>query len=74
MLLLTVALVGVTGLPQASSAVCPQTTAHIAVQRGKTPPLRKLNELPPANMYSAVYRRVDGCEKPIVVRYNVGRR
>jgi hypothetical protein len=36
---------------------------------------RKLTELPPANVYSAVYRRdANGCEKPIVVKYGVGRR
>ena len=74
MLLLAVALAGVIAVPEASSAECPRTTSYIAVERGKSPPLKKLNELPPANMYSAVYRRVGGCEKPIVVKYDVGGR
>jgi hypothetical protein len=73
MLLLTLALAAVIGLPQTGSTECPRTTAHVAVDPRNTPPLRKLNELPPANMYSAVYRQVGGCEKPIVVRYNVGK-
>lgn len=78
MLLLTLALSAVTvtsthsaNLPPAP--VCRITTAHIALERGKSLPLKNLNELPRGNMYSAVYRRVNGCEKPIVVRYNVGR-
>jgi hypothetical protein len=79
MLLLTLALstatvVTVPPASPASSAECPRTTAHIAVDRdGKLQP-RKLNELPPANAYKAVYRRVGGCEVPVVVRYGVGRR
>ena len=79
MLLLTLALsaVSVAAVPPrstASSTECPRTTAHIAVDPNAKPQLRKLNELPSANMYSAVFRRVNGCEKPIVVRYDVGRR
>jgi hypothetical protein len=31
-----------------------------------------LNQLPAADMYNAVYRRVGDCEVPIIVRYNVG--
>lgn len=51
---------------------CQRTTSHHAVLR---PGPRKLTELPPANMYAAVYRRIEGCEVPLVVRYNVeGRR
>jgi hypothetical protein len=34
---------------------------------------RQLTELPPANFYVAVLRHdANGCEVPIVVRYNVG--
>jgi len=81
MLLLAVALSTVSAVPvvhaqhsHASTAECPRTSAHIAVERGKGPPMRKLNELPPANAYKAVYRRINGCEVPVVVRYDVGRR
>ena len=31
----------------------------------------KLTELPPGNAYVAVYRQIDGCEAPIVIRYDV---
>jgi hypothetical protein len=56
-------------------ANCPKTTNYYAYRGGKALTPQKLTELPPGNMYSAVYRRdVDGCEKPIVVKYGVGRR
>ncbi len=53
---------------------CPQTTSVHAWSRDKKVAPRKLNELPPANAYSAVYRTVGGCEVPVVVRYGVGGR
>ena len=33
---------------------------------------RKLGEMPPGKQLLAVYREVDGCPKPIVVREEVG--
>jgi hypothetical protein len=33
---------------------------------------RRLDQLPPANEILTVLRSVDGCEKPVIVRYNVG--
>lgn len=57
------------------SANCPKTTNYYAYKDGEPLKPQKLTELPPGNMYSAVYRRdVNGCEKPIVVKYGVGRR
>jgi len=57
------------------SPACPKTTAHWAYRSGESVKPQKLNELPDANMYSAVYRHDGrGCESPIIVRYNVGRR
>jgi hypothetical protein len=53
---------------------CPQTTSVHAWSRDKKVAPRKLNELPPANAYSAVYRTIAGCEVPVVVRYGVGGR
>ena len=54
-------------------ADCPSTMAvHHTVERGKAVKPRKLGELPPANQYAAVYRRIGGCEAPLVVRYKVG--
>ena len=54
---------------------CPKATNHYAAKPGEPLKPRKLTELPPGNMYSAVYRRnANGCEAPIVVKYDVGRR
>ncbi|MDH7639015.1 hypothetical protein [Sphingomonas oryzagri] len=33
---------------------------------------RRLDQLPPANEILTVIHSVDGCEKPVIVRYNVG--
>lgn len=55
-------------------ATCPATSRYEAVQRGKTPQARKLGELPDADMYKAVYRRIGRCEAPIVVKFGVGGR
>jgi len=66
--------------PLASPAShCPRTTAYQAFDRGKfdrgkAVKPQKLTELPPANHYAAVYRLINGCEVPLVVRYNVGGR
>ena len=54
---------------------CPTATSHYAYRDGEALKPHKLTELPPGNMYSAVYRRdANGCEQPIVVKYGVGRR
>jgi hypothetical protein len=53
-------------------ANCPPTSRYEAARRGGKLPPRLLNQLPAADMYNAVYRRVGGCEVPIIVRYNVG--
>jgi len=63
------------GADPSSTANCPRTSGHHAY-RGDGP-LRpqKLTELPPANAYVAVWRRdANGCETPVVVRYNLGGR
>ena len=59
--------------PLASSPNCPRTTNYHAWQSGKALKPQKLADLPPANAYLAVLRRVRGCEVPIVVKYGVGR-
>ena len=79
MLLLAVAVSAVSVVPPQTNPVgtgevCPRIQPYVAVQRGKAPPMKKLNELPPGNLYKAVYRRIDGCEVPVVVRYDIGRR
>ncbi len=36
------------------------------------PGFRRLDQLPPAAEYLAVYRRLDRCPAPVIVRYNIG--
>jgi hypothetical protein len=55
-----------------ASAICPPTSRYEAARRGGRLPPSLLNQLPAADMYSAVYRRIGGCEAPIIVRYDVG--
>ena len=58
----------------ALASICPPTSRYEASGRSKTPQPKKLNELPAADAYRTVYRAVDGCEVPIVVRFGVGGR
>jgi hypothetical protein len=51
---------------------CPPTSRYEAARRGGKVGLSLLNELPAADMYNAVYRRIDGCEIPIVTGYEIG--
>ena len=66
--------------PKAPEAAnCPRTTSHLArdgsAYRGDRVAPKKLNELPPAIGYMAVYRTVNGCEAPMtMVEYRSGRR
>jgi hypothetical protein len=55
-----------------ASAVCPPTSRYEAARRGGKLGPSLLTELPGADMYNAVYRRVGGCEVPMIVRYDVG--
>ena len=55
-------------------ATCPATSRYEASRRGKTPRAQKLNELPDADVYSAVYRRIGKCEAPIIVKFGVSGR
>jgi hypothetical protein len=52
-------------------ASCPATSRYEAAKRGKVPRAQKLNELPDADVYRAVYRRIGRCEAPIIVKYGV---
>ena len=50
---------------------CPRTSSYLADKTGRfqgeplTP--RKLNELPPATTYMAVYRHIGHCEAPLTM-------
>jgi hypothetical protein len=52
-------------------ANCPATSRYEASKRGKTPKAQKLNELPDADLYRAVYRKIGQCEAPIIVKFGV---
>ena len=79
MLLLAVALsAAVHDTPRTAVATrddrCPQTAAIHAWTRNQKLAPRKLGELPAANAYKAVYRKIGGCEVPVIVKYGVGGR
>ena len=52
---------------------CPPTSRYEASKRGGKLKPQKLDELPMADGYKAVLRRVDGCNAPIIVSYGFGR-
>jgi hypothetical protein len=52
-------------------ASCPATSRYEASRRGKTPKMQKLNELPDADVYSAIYRKIGKCEAPVIVKFGV---
>lgn len=51
---------------------CPATKPHYATKKGGNVLSRKLSELPPAVHYKTAYRRIDGCEVPIIAGYGIG--
>jgi len=53
---------------------CPPTSRYEAARRGGRLGARRLNELPAADMYKAVYRHIGRCEAPIIVGYGIGAR
>jgi hypothetical protein len=82
MSLLLALLMGVSGAPAADMPVvnpnanqpanCPATSRYDASRRGnKTLKAQRLNELPDADAYKAVYRRIGRCEAPIIVKYGI---
>ena len=56
----------------APPSVCPRTNSYQAARLNKPLTPHRLAELPAANEYKAVYRRIDGCEVPMVVSYGIG--
>ena len=59
--------------PNVGSQFCPPTSRYEASKRDGKLGAQKLNELPMADGYKAVLRRVDGCNVPILVGYGFGR-
>ena len=54
------------GVPFCRNASAKPVTNEKAVRA------QKLNELPNANHYLALFRTEDGCHKPVIVRYDIG--
>jgi hypothetical protein len=55
-------------------ATCPATSRYEASRRGRTPKAQKLGELPDADAYLTMYRRIGRCEAPVIVKYGVSGR
>jgi hypothetical protein len=57
---------------EGSAKSCPPTSRYEAARRGGKLPGIILNELPAADLYNAVYRRIGGCNAPIIIGYDIG--
>lgn len=53
---------------------CPPTSRYDAMQRGGEVQPRRLGELPSADAYAAVWRKIGPCDAPVMVRYGIGGR
>lgn len=53
--------------PFQDRAGCPDTPMSLARKQGANPKARPLSELPPAQAFAAVDRRVDGCAMPMLI-------
>jgi hypothetical protein len=62
--------------PTPDARLCPETPMSLARKMGKRPPRAfPLTQLPPAQTFMAVDRRIDGCEAPLtMVKYRQGQR
>jgi len=59
--------------PYAQDArTCPPTSRYEAARRGGRLGAQKLSELPAADEYKAVLRRIGGCNAPIIANYDIG--
>jgi hypothetical protein len=54
-------------------ATCPPISRYEAAKRGGKLKPQFLDELPPADVYKAVYRRVGGCVSPVIAKFGIGR-
>jgi len=57
--------------PSENKRTCARPDVHQARPAAPIRP-RTLIELPPGNLELAVYRQIDGCQTPVIVRQNVG--
>ena len=57
--------------PFGSGAECRRTDVHPADGLGKGK-FTRLGELPPGQLVLTVFREVDGCPEPVIVRHGIG--
>ena len=58
--------------PQATASSTQAACRSANLHRADSPPkleMKRLDELPPANLMLAVVREVEGCNEPVIVRY-----
>jgi hypothetical protein len=53
--------------PYVERSNCPETPMSLALKQGANPQARPLNQLPPAQAFMAVDRRVNGCAAPLLM-------
>jgi hypothetical protein len=53
--------------PQHSPATCPETPMSLARKQAERPRAIPLNELPRAEVFAAVDRRIDRCPAPLIL-------
>ena len=59
--------------PAADAApICQNSQLQRAESPGPKAQLKRLDELPPANLVLTVLRTKDGCSMPVIVRYGIG--
>ena len=59
-------------VPAAEPAKCVPRAPQLAEADRRAAP-EKLGELPPAQHYLTVYRAIDKCPAPVIVRYGIGK-
>ena len=74
MLLATVALIASAGSAPVTDAlpICQNSQLHSVDGLSQEAQLKRLDELPPANLVLTVLRTEDGCSAPVIVRYGIG--
>jgi hypothetical protein len=58
--------------PNPNAEHCPPISRYEAARRGGKLKPDLLNQLPTADLYKAVYRRIGGCVAPVIAAYGIG--
>jgi hypothetical protein len=75
MLLAAMALIasaGATAPAADARPICQSSELHSVDSPSPEAQLKRLDELPPANLVLTVLRTEDGCSAPVIVRYGIG--